>query len=193
LFPRFFSILLVEEESTDYSKRWKRSLAPSQKCETRQQALQGWHRFNCSAARTLLLMSSCSLIIGSSARAHSPQDPAVVVSAPAAKAVGVDPNAKVIQCTWDRNRREEIDRAIRDRIATLYPNCRQSFEGGRIFDIQMEDIRVQGNSAIVSYVLALFENCEEGAPVYEASRHKEHWIRGAKRWELEEIAPRLSP
>ena len=109
----------------------------------------------------------------------------MVVPAPVARDAGADPNAKIFQCTGDRNRREEIDRAIRDRIEVLYANCRKAFEGGQIFDIQMEEIRIQDNSAIVSYVLVLFENCEEGAPIYEASRYKEHWIRRAKRWDLE--------
>jgi hypothetical protein len=130
------------------------------------------------------------VIIGLQARAQNPQDPAVFVPAPVAREAGADPNATVFQCARNRNRREEIDRAIRDRIATLYPNCAQAFESGRIFDIQMEEIRIQGKSAIVSYVLVFFETCEEGAPLSEVSRHKEHWIRGTDGWEPEEIAPR---
>jgi hypothetical protein len=134
------------------------------------------------------------VILGSSARAQNPQDPSVLVpTAPEARDAAADPNAKVCRCARDRNRREGIDRAIRDHFATLYQDYCRGFESGRIFDIQMEEIRIQGNSAIVSYVLMLFETCEEGAPLSEASRYKEHWIRRANGWEPEEIAPRSAP
>jgi hypothetical protein len=56
----------------------------------------------------------------------------------------------------------------------------------------MEEIHIQGKSAIVSYVIVFFETCEEGAPLSEVSRHKEHWIRGTNGWEPEEIAPRVA-
>jgi hypothetical protein len=156
--------------------------------------LQGWHGFNRAAATTLLILSLYGVILGSSARAQNPRDPSVLVpTAPDARDAAVDPNAKVSRCARDRDRREEIDRAIRDHFATLYQNYCRGFESDRIFDIQMEEIRIQGDSAIVSYVLVLFETCEEGAPLSEASRHKEHWIRKTNGWEPEEIAPRLAP
>jgi hypothetical protein len=101
-----------------------------------------------------------------------------------------DPNAKVFRCAPDRDQREEIDRAVRDHFATFYQNDCQGFQSGRSFDIQMEQIRVQGKSAFVSYVVAFFETCEEGAPISELSRHKEYWVRGTSGWEPEEIAAR---
>jgi hypothetical protein len=73
---------------------------------------------------------------------------------------------------------QEIDRAIRDHFATNY--CRGN---GRSFDIQIDEIRIQGKSAIVSYALVFFESCEEGSPVIEVSPHKERWIRGTNGWE----------
>ena len=83
-------------------------------------------------------------------------------------------SAQASRCAPD----QEIDRAIRDHFATNY--CRGS---GRSFDIQIDEIRMQGKSAIVSYALVLFESCEEGSPVIEVSQHKERWIRGTSGWE----------
>jgi hypothetical protein len=137
-----------------------------------------------SAATTLLILILWGVNRDSSAKAQSPQDPPTLV--PAA-------NAKVFRCAPDPDQREEIDRAIRDHFAALYQNYCRGFESGRVFDIQTEEIRLQGKSAIVSYVLVFFATCEEGAPLSGVSRHKEHWIRGINGWEPEEIAPALGP
>jgi hypothetical protein len=146
-------------------------------------------------ATTLLMLGLCGVILGSSAQAQNQQDPlGLVRTRPGGRDAGADPNSKLFRCARDRNRldREEIDRAIRSRIETLYPNYCRGFESGRIFDIQMEEICIQGNAATVSYVLVLFETCEEGAP-YEASRHKEKWIRRTKGWERGDVGPRSVP
>jgi hypothetical protein len=138
------------------------------------------------------MLSVCCVILDSSAQEQNPQDPlGLVRTPPGGRDAGADPNSKDFPCARDRNRlaREEIDRAIRSRIETLYPNYCRRFESGRVFDIQMEEIRMRGNAATVSYVLVLFESCEEGAP-YEASRQKENWIRRTKGWEREDVRPR---
>jgi hypothetical protein len=127
-----------------------------------------------SATTTLLILILWGVNRGSSARAQKPQE-----LVPAA-----------VRCAPDRDQREEIDRAIRDHFATLYPNYCRGFESGQIFDIQMEEIRIQGKSAMVSYLLVFFESCEEGAPLSEVSRHEEHWIKGTNGWESEEMTPR---
>jgi hypothetical protein len=141
------------------------------------------------------MLSVCGVILGSSAQAQNPQDPlGLVRTPPGGRDAGADPNSKLFRCARDRNRlaREEIDRAIRSRIETLCPNYCRGFESGRIFDIQMEEIWIQGNAATVSYVLVLFETCEEGAP-YQASRQKENWIRRSKGWEREDVGQRSVP
>jgi hypothetical protein len=97
-----------------------------------------------------------------------------------------DPNAKVFLCA-PADLHDEIDRALRDHFATRYQNYCHSLESGRIIDIQTEDIRVQGKSAIVSYVIVFFESCEEGAPIAQVSRRKEHWTRETNGWGPEEV------
>ena len=77
--------------------------------------------------------------------------------------------------------RAELDRAIRARLEASYPDFCRGFGSGRIFDVQNEEIRFDGNAATVSYVLVVFESCEEGAP-YQAFRQTETWIRRAKAW-----------
>ena len=147
-----------------------------------------------SATTTLLILILWGVNRDSPAKAQSPQDPSTLVPAASlAFGAAADSHAKVPRCAPDRDQREEIDRAIRDHFATLYQNHCRGFESGRIFDIQMEEIRIQGKSAIVSYALVLFETCEEGAPLSEVSRHKERWIRGTNGWEPEEIRPVLGP
>lgn len=78
--------------------------------------------------------------------------------------------------------REELDHAVRARIETSHPTFCARFGDGRTFDIQDEEIRLQGNVARISYLLVLFVSCEEGAP-YEAIRLSETWVRNAKAWE----------
>ena len=75
----------------------------------------------------------------------------------------------------------EQDRAIRARLEDSYPDFCRGFGSGRIFDVQDEQTRFDGNTATVSYVLVIFESCEEGAP-YQAFRETETWIRRANAW-----------
>jgi hypothetical protein len=147
-----------------------------------------------SVTTTLLILILWGVNRAWPAKAQSPQDPSTLVSA-ASLVFGApaDSNAKVFRCASDQDQREEINRAIRDHFEALYQNHCQGFESGKIFDIQMEEIHIQGKSAIVSYVIVFFETCEEGAPLSEVSRHKEHWIRGTNGWEPEEIRPALGP
>jgi hypothetical protein len=56
---------------------------------------------------------------------------------------------------------------------------------GLRFDIEDEDIRLQGQVASVTYTLVEFESCEEGA-AYDKSRHTETWIRKSAKWEKAE-------
>jgi hypothetical protein len=146
-----------------------------------------------SVATALLLVNICITILGPSAQAQTPRDPkANVLTAPEPRDTGADSKSKVV-CTQDRSRRarQEIDRAIHARLEILYPDqCREL--GGQTFDLRKEEIRLQGNAASISYVLVLFETCEEGAP-YEASRHKEKWVRTTKGWEPVEDDARLVP
>jgi len=99
--------------------------------------------------------------------------------------------SKVV-CAQDRSRRarQELDRAIHARVEALYPDQCQGMDG-QTFNLRMGEIRIQGDAATVSYVLVLFETCEEGSP-YEASRHHEKWLRTAKGWELAEDGERLA-
>jgi hypothetical protein len=141
---------------------------------------------NCSAPAALLI--ACWTILGLRVQAKNLQDPLVVVrTTQRVIPVRISPSSKVSTCTGDQKECEEIDRHIRDRINYLYPNYCGASESGRIFDIQMEEIRIQGNAATVSYVLVLFESCEEGAP-YRTCPQKERWVRRAKEWECEESA-----
>ena len=102
--------------------------------------------------------------------------------------LAVSCGAAISRAAPEDHAREELDRAIRARMEALYSNFCRGFESGRVFDIQNEEIRFQGNVATVSYVLVVFESCEEGAP-YEATREKEVWIRMAKGWEHVESCP----
>ena len=77
--------------------------------------------------------------------------------------------------------RAELDRAIRARLEASYPDFCQGLGSGRIFDVQNQEIRIDGNTATVSYVLVVFESCEEGAP-YQAFRETETWIRRTNAW-----------
>ena len=85
------------------------------------------------------------------------------------------------QTTSEDRTRAELDRSLRARIEAWFPNLCRGFESGRTFDIQDEQIQIEGNIAKVSYVLVVFESCEEGAP-YQASRETETWVRRANGW-----------
>jgi len=74
--------------------------------------------------------------------------------------------------------RAELDRAIRARLEGSYPDFCRRFGSGRIFDVLDEEIRIDGDTATVSYLLVVFDNCEEGAP-YSGFRETETWIRRA--------------
>jgi hypothetical protein len=141
---------------------------------------------NCSAPAALLI--ACWTILGSRVQANNLQDPFVVVrTTQRVTPVRISSSSKVSTCTGDQKECEEIDRGIRDRANYLYQNYCEPSESGRIFDIQMEEIRIQGNAATVSYVLVLFESCEEGAP-YRTCPQQERWVRSIKEWEFKENA-----
>ena len=135
---------------------------------------------------TVLLVGIGDMIAGSSAKAQTPQSPLLTdLSLPVSRETETNPKAKT-NCTQDRCRRstQELDHALSARLEVLYPNtCKGS--DGRTFDIREEESRLQGNIATVSYVLVLFETCEEGSP-YEASSHEEKWAYKAKGWQFVE-------
>ena len=135
---------------------------------------------------TVFLVGIGHMIVGSSARAQTPQGPLLtVLSVPVSRETETNPKAKT-NCTQDRCRRttQELDHALSTRLGLLYPNTCEGSDG-RTFDIREEESRLQGNIATVSYVLVLFETCEEGSP-YEASSHEEKWAYKAKRWQFVE-------
>ena len=138
------------------------------------------------AIAVLLLISIGGNLVGSSALAQSPPGPVLnFLSPPESLATVATPKAKA-DCTQDQCRRstQELEHALFARLELLHPDtCLRS--GGRTFAIREEENRFQGNLATVSYVLVLFETCEEGSP-YEASPHKEKWAYKAKGWQFVE-------
>jgi hypothetical protein len=133
---------------------------------------------------TVLVVGIGDMIAGSPARAQASHGPPLNVhSLPVSRETETNPKAKT-NCTQDRCRRstQELDHALSARLELLYPNTCEGSDG-RTFAIREEEIRLQGNVATVSYVLVLFETCEEGSP-YEASSHEEKWAHKAKGWQF---------
>jgi hypothetical protein len=140
---------------------------------------------------TVFLVGIGDMIAGSSARPQTPQGPlSNVLSLPVSRETETNP--KATNRTQDRCRRstQELDHALSARLELLYPDtCKGS--DGQTFAIREEKSRFQGNVATVSYVLVLFETCEQGSP-YEASSHEEKWTYKAKGWQfVEDVSPIL--
>jgi hypothetical protein len=135
---------------------------------------------------TVLVVGIGDMIAGSPARAQTSHGPPLNVhSLPVSRETETNPKAKT-NCTQDRCRRltQELDHALSARLELLYPNTCEGSDG-QTFAIREEESRFQGNVATVSYVLVLFETCEEGSP-YEASSHEEKWAYKAQGWQFVE-------
>jgi hypothetical protein len=140
----------------------------------------------------LFLMSMCHIVAGSSARAEA--NPALNVFSPLeSQESATSPKSKTY-CTQDQYRRptRELERVLIKRLEILYPNMCPGPDG-QTFAIRKEETECQGDvAATVSYVLVLFETCEEGSP-YEALPRGERWAYRGKEWQfVEDDSPILN-
>jgi hypothetical protein len=133
----------------------------------------------------LFLISMCYIIAGSSAHAEALRDPALsVFSLRESQESATSPKSKA-ECTQDQYRRptRDLERALTKRLEILYPNMCPGPDG-QTFAIRKKETEFQGDvAATVSYVLVLFETCEEGSP-YEALPRQERWAYSGKEWKF---------